>query len=413
MGRVAKELKALEVGRITKPGYHAVGKVPGLHLQVTLGGARSWVLRLMIGSKRREIGLGAYPAVTLAMAHDKARQARDAVGQGIDPIEQRKALKSELKAKQASSVTFDAAAKAYIEAIESEWRNPKHGKQWTATLATYASPVMGKMLVADIGLPHVLSVLEPIWQSKTETAKRVRGRIESVLDWATTRGYRSGLNPARWKGHLDSVLAAPGKIAKPEHHRALAVADVGAFMAALRQREGTGARALEFCILNASRSGEVRGARWSEFDLDRAIWTIPGSRMKAGRDHRVPLSDDSLSLLEKLPRFADNDLVFVSPRGGPLSDMTLSAVLQRMSVDAVPHGFRSTFRVWAEERTSFPPSVAEMALAHVNGDRVEAAYLRTDLFEKRRRMMADWAAFLSKVEAKAATVTSIRQRVAA
>ena len=242
-------------------------------------------------------------------------------------------------------------------------------------------------------LSHVVKILEPIWNTKTETATRLRGRIESVLDWATVRGFRHGENPARWKGHLDKILPKPSKVTKVEHHVALPVDDIGAFMAELRKREGVAARALEFAILTAARSGEVRGATWSEIDLDSGVWIIPGERMKAGREHRVPLSEGAIKLLQALPRFGHTDLVFVAPRGGMLSDMTMTAVMRRMEVDAVPHGFRSTFRDWAAERTAYPRDVAEMALAHTIGDKVEAAYRRGDLFEKRCRMMADWAAF--------------------
>jgi integrase len=413
MGRIAKPLSALEVGRIKPAGYHAVGTVPGLHLQVADSGARSWVLRIMVGTKRREIGLGAFPAVTLAMAHQKARDTRELAGQGVDPVNQKKALKSALVAEQAKAVTFEAACADYIKAHEAEWRNVKHAAQWRATLATYAYPELGRLLVRDIGLPQVLNVLEPIWKTKTETASRLRGRIESVLDWATTRGYRSGLNPARWKGHLDTVLPAPGKIAKQDHHKAVAVADVGSFMVALRAMEGMGAKALEFAILTAARSGEVRGATWSEIDMDAKLWTVPGHRMKAGIEHRVPLSGGAVKVLQGLPRFAGNDLVFVAQRGGSLSDMTLSAVMRRIGIDAVPHGLRSTFRDWAAERTSYPEAVAEAALAHTKGDKVEAAYFRSDLFEKRRRMMAEWATFLAKVESKSADVLPIQRRAAA
>jgi len=394
----AAPLNALAVSRLSKPGFHAVGTVPGLLMQVTSTGAKTWVLRVMVGTRRRHIGLGGYPETTLAMVHEKARQARGEIADGIDPIERRKAARSALLAAQAKEMTFEQCAAAFIEAKESEWSNAKHGQQWRNTLATYAFPTMGRLLVRDVALPHVLAVLEPIWTTKTETATRLRGRIESVLDWATTRQYRDGLNPARWQGHLDTLLPVPGKVAKVEHHPAVAVGDAGAFMARLRQQAGTGARALEFAILTAARSGEVRGATWAEIDLAGALWVIPAERMKAGREHRVPLSDRAIHILKALPRIEGNDLVFSAPRGGQLSDMTLTAVMRRMDVAAVPHGFRSTFRDWASERTNYPRDVAEMALAHAIGDKVEAAYRRGDLFEKRRRMMAAWAAFLDKVE---------------
>ena len=255
---------------------------------------------------------------------------------------------------------------------------------------------MGKLLVRDVAQEHVLNALEPIWKTKTETATRLRGRIESVLDWATVRKYRTGENPARWKGHLDMLLPAPGKIQKVEHHKALPIDAMPAFFVELRQREGCAARALEFAILCASRSGEVRGATWSEMDFEAGVWTIPASRMKANAEHRVPLTESSIRILNTLPHYEGNDLVFAAPRGGKLSDMTLTAVLRRMKAEAVPHGFRSTFRDWSGERTNYPRELAEQALAHALENKVEAAYRRGDGLEKRRQMMLDWAEFCSK-----------------
>ena len=295
-----------------------------------------------------------------------------------------------------SSLSFDAACRAYIDSHSDEWRNAKHLQQWSNTLAQHASPIIGKLLVQDIGQAQVLAVLEPIWKTTTETAKRLRGRIESVIAFADKRAERERLNPARWKGHLNAMLASPTKIAKVEHHAALPIDDVGAFMAELGKREGMSARALEFVILTAARSGEVRGATWSEIDLDAQTWSIAADRMKAGKAHRVPLSDQAVALLKALPRLADSDLVFFAPRGGRLSDMALTAVTRRMGAACVPHGFRSSFRDWASERTSFPHTVAEMALAHVVGDKVEAAYRRGDLFGKRRQLMSAWALFVDE-----------------
>lgn len=403
MPRKSKELSALEVGRLAEPGLHFVGGVAGLAMQVQPSGARSWVLRFSVAGKRREMGLGGFPDVTLADARRRAREEREKADKGTDPIHARKAAASLLRAELAKAITFKSAALAYIEAHESGWRNAKHAEQWRNTLAsTY--PTIGALQVRDVGLPQVLAVLEPIWKVKTETAKRLRGRIESVLDWATARDYREGLNPARWKGHLDHLLADPNKIMKQGHHAALPIGEVGAFMAALRLQAGSGARALEFAILTAARSGEVRGATWAEIDTDTATWTVPGERMKAGVEHRVPLSADALKLLEDIPRMAGTDLVFPAPRGGKLSDMTLVAVMRRMAVDAVPHGFRSTFRDWASERTAYPSHVAEMALAHAIGNKVEAAYRRGDLFEKRRLMMDDWMKFLAKAETRGGVI---------
>ncbi|MBS0407252.1 MAG: integrase arm-type DNA-binding domain-containing protein [Proteobacteria bacterium] len=394
MPKKAKELSALAVSRLSVAGNHAVGGVTGLYLYINDANARSWVLRIVVGDKRRHIGLGGYPDVTLAQARDKARAARDEVSRGIDPIVQRRALASQLRAQQAADKTFKQAAQAYIEAHGDTWKNPKHRAQWVSTLTTYAYPHVGELAVRDIGQGHVLSILEPIWKTKNETASRLRGRIESVLDWATARGLRSGENPARWKGHLDKLLPAPSKVQKVEHHRALPIDEMPAFMQALRQREGLAARALEFAILTAARSGEARGAIWEEIDAKAKVWTIPAERMKAGREHRVPLSDAALHLLKALPRLADSPLVFPAPRGGQLSDMTLNAVMRRMQVDAVPHGFRSTFRDWVAERTNHPRELAEQALAHTLESKVEAAYRRGDALEKRRGMMQEWAEFI-------------------
>jgi len=409
MPKLAEELGPLQVSRLTAPGFYAVGGVSGLHLRVAPNGSRSWILRATVGRKRRDIGLGGFPSVTLAGARDIARRERDKIREGVDPVAERKAARSALQASVAASITFELAAKRYIESHEAGWRNVKHAQQWRNTLETYAYPKLGRTLVGDVSLPQVLAVLEPIWTTKTETASRLRGRLEQILDWAAVRGYRRGDNPARWKGTLDKLLPKPGKVASSEHHAAIAVADVGAFMKRLRAHEGIGARALEFAILTAARSGEVRGASWAEINLDDAYWTIPGERMKAGKPHRVPLSAPAVRLLRSLPRVRGQELVFPAPRGGQLSDMTLTQLMRRMEVDAVPHGFRSTFRDWAGERTNYPREVAEMALAHRVGDATEASYWRGDLFDKRRKMMDEWARFCGRVETASATVVPIKR----
>jgi integrase len=408
------------VSKLTAPGLHFVGGVAGLALQVTPGGARAWTLRVSFGGRRRDMGLGAYPAVTLAMARDKAREARELIRQGIDPIERQRAARSALLAAVASAPSFEETAKEYIGIHEAAWKNAKHAQQWRNTLSAYAYPVMGELRVRDVQKEHVLAALRPLWTEKNETASRLRSRIELVLSYAMQAGYRpEGLNPARWKGGLDKLLPAPSAVAKRSHHQALPVAQVGAFMQKLRTVEGMGARALEFAILTAARSGEVRGATWSEIDLEGKVWTVPAARMKAGMEHRVPLSTAALALLKALAKahkLADADpadeperLVFRASRGGQLSDMTLSAVLRRMKVAAVPHGFRSTFRDWAAERSNHPHEVAEMALAHTIESKSEAAYRRGDLLEKRRAVMADWAAFLARPE-KPAKVVPLKRK---
>lgn len=391
MPKITAQLSDRAVAAIKTEGRHPVGGVPGLYLRVTETGHRGWVLRVKVGEQRKDMGLGAYPGVTLAQAREKAREVHATLRSGKVPQTPNKQRREAIA--QAVGKSFRQAAEGFMADKAGEWKNPKHRQQWENTLIRYAFPHLGAMSVADIDLPHVLACLEPIWHIKTETASRVRGRIETVLDWATVRKYRQGENPARWKGHLDKVLAAPTKVAKTEHHRALPIDDMPKFVADLRQRDGIAARALEFTILTATRSGEVRGATWSEIDLDAKVWTVPPERMKAGKEHRVPLSDAAVKLLEALPRMAGTNLVFPGSKGQPLSDMTLSAVMRRMEVDAVPHGFRSTFRDWCGDRTHYPRDMAEAALAHTLSSAVEAAYRRSDALEKRREMMQDWATY--------------------
>ena len=412
MPKIARELSALEVSRLKAPGLVSVGVVPGLSLQISPTVSRSWVLRVKVGSKRRDMGLGPYPGVTLAQAREKARQARELIDQGHDPILDRQRAHSRLKADQASAITFEAAARSFMDAKSPEWSNPKHAAQWTATLSTYAYPVIGQLHVADVKQAHVLQILEPIWVSKTETASRLRGRIENVLDWARARGFRSDDNPARWRGHLDKLLSAPEKTTRIIHHPAVPVNDVAAFYAALKQKTGMSARALEFALLTAARSGEVRGATWAEIDLDAGLWIIPAERMKGRKEHRVPLSKPALQILRDLPRLEGCEFVFPAPRAGALSDMALTAVMRRMGLAFVPHGLRSTFRDWTAERTSFPRDLAEMALAHTVGNKVEAAYRRGDMLERRAAMMQTWADFLAAPAATVGTVVTLARRAA-
>lgn len=412
MPKIAKQLTALEVSRLKAPGLVSVGAVPGLAMQITPGGARSWVLRAKVGSKRRDIGLGAYPAVTLAQAHEKARQARAMIEQGQDPVLERKRARSALLAAQASTMTFEVAAGKLIESKKAGWRNEKHGKQWSTTLAAYAFPVIGALDVRDIQLPHIVSILEPIWATKTETASRVRSRLEAVLNWAKTNGYREGENPARWRGHLDNILAKPSKVSKVKSHPAVPIDQCPAFYASLQQAKGMAALALRFAMLTAARSGEVRAATWSEFDLEAGMWVIPAAKMKAERDHRVPLPKAALDLLKEAPQIAGSDLVFTAPRGGQMSDMTLTAVMRRMGLKYVPHGLRSSFKDWASERTSFPNDMTELALAHVIPSEAERAYRRGDQVEKRRELMNTWAKFLETPVQVGGTVVQLKRKAA-
>ena len=427
MPKIAEELTALDVKRLAHPGgkrnvLFSVGGVTGLYLQITPKGGRSWVLRIKVGSLRRDIGLGGFPTVTLSQARDKARDARDKIERGIDPVEERKATKAALIAAQRRGLTFvDAVDKALAAKLDA-FKNPKHRQQWENTLATYVTPDLGKMLVQDITTQDVLRVLQPIWATKTETASRVRGRIEAVLSWATVAGHRTGDNPARWAGNLKELLPPPSKVANESNHPALTLDDAPRWFAALQAREGFGARALEFAALTATRSQEVRGALWSEIDLDKALWIIPAARMKMEKEHRVPLSARAVELLKALPKLEGNSLVFPAARGGQLSDMTLSATMKRMHESdiskggagyldrvskrpAVPHGLRSTFRDWVAEMTTYPGDMAEVALAHKISNAVEASYRRGDMIEKRRRMMADWSDFM---EGKAMSTAIVR-----
>lgn len=404
MGRTVEKLSALAVSRSKEPGYYGDGA--GLYLQVSKTGTKSWIFRFTFHGKQREMGLGALHTITLAQAREKARSFRSTLLDGTDPLEVRNAGKLEAALERAKAMTFDHCAEAYIAAHRGSWKNAKHAAQWESTLATYARPVIGALPVAAVNTALVVKVLQPIWADKTETATRLRGRIESILDWATVSHFRVGDNPARWRGHLENLLADPGKVSKVVHHAALPWQELGGFMVDLRQREGVAARAVEFGILTAARSGEVRGTTWAEIDIDEAMWTIPGERMKAGREHRVPLSTAAIALLRALPR--TGDVVFPGRKhDSVLSDMSLTAVLRRMERgDITMHGFRSTFRDWCSESAgnSFPREVCEHALAHSLPDKVEAAYRRGDLIEKRKVLMQVWADYCATVPGTASVV---------
>jgi integrase len=385
-------LNARRVATLKEPGRYGDGH--GLCLQITPRGAKSWLLRYERNGRERWMGLGPFHTVSLQEARERARKATLQLLDGRDPLETRRAERARVALEQAKAVTFEEATTAYFNTHQAKWRNAKHRAQFLSTMSEYAFPKLGKLAVADVDLGSVLGVLEPIWGTKTETASRVRGRIEAVLDWATVRNLRTGDNPARWRGHLEHVLPARARLAKPKHHAALAYSEVPALMAALKQRDGVAARALEFTILTAARTGEVIGAHWDEFDLEAKTWTVPAGRMKAAREHRVPLSDRAIEILTTIPTEKGNPFVFIGPKAGGLSNMAMAAVLRRMDrAEITVHGFRSTFRDWAAETTAFPNHVVEMALAHVVGNKVEAAYRRGDLFEKRRKLMAEWGRY--------------------
>ncbi len=365
------------------PGRHGDGR--GLFLYVKPSGSRSWVLRYQVQGRRRDLGLGSFPDVTLAMARDRATEARRLIAEGEDPI---------AKKQQARPKTFKDAALELIESKRPGWKNAKHAAQWTSTLETYAFPKIGQVQVAKIETADVIAALTPIWSTKPETANRVRQRVEAVLDYASALGIRTGDNPARWRGHLDHLLPKPTKVRAVKHHPALPHAEIADFMVQLQIREGVAARALGFTILTVARSGETRGATWAEIDLQAKTWTIPANRMKAGKEHRVPLSKTALALLGG--KRGDDKLIFESEAkpGKQISDMSMTAVLRRMGRDDITvHGFRSTFRDWAGETTGFPREVIEAALAHGIKDKAEAAYARSDLFDKRRKLMEAWALF--------------------
>ncbi|MCJ2044762.1 integrase arm-type DNA-binding domain-containing protein [Methylobacterium sp. J-078] len=386
------KLSALTAGRIKAAGMYGDGG--GLWLQASGSGAKSWIFRFTLNGRSREMGLGSFSTFTLAEAREKALACRKLCAEGIDPIEARQVQRGEARLEAAKAMTFAECASAYIESHKAGWRNTKHAAQWQATLNTYANPAFGNLPVQGIDTGLVMRAIEPIWATKSETASRVRGRIEAILDWATTHGYRRGENPARWKGHLQNLLPKRSRVRRVQHHAALPYSEIAGFMVDVRSQDAIAARTLEFAILTATRTGETIGAQWSEIDLASAMWTIPAERMKGGREHRVPLSAVAIDLLAVLPGPSGGPFVFPGGRRGkPLSNMAMLELLKRMDrSDLTVHGFRSTFRDWAAETTAFASEVVEMALAHIVSDKVEAAYRRGDLLLKRRELMEAWAA---------------------
>ncbi|MFT4435323.1 tyrosine-type recombinase/integrase [Caballeronia sp. 15715] len=392
MARPIKKLSAVKVRQEKTPGYYSDGG--GLYLDVGPTGSKSWIFRYARNKKAHWIGLGAYLNVSLEAARAKAESMRQVLGNGQDPKE----IRLSERAKAAAKMTFTQCATAYIEAQTPGWKNAKHAEQWTNTLTTYAAPVIGTKDVALVDTTDVRQILEPIWTMKNETASRVRGRIEKVLAWAATRGLRSGENPARWKGHLDTLLAKPSAVQGDEHHASIPYAEIAGFMESLRAMEGVAAKALEFCIYTAARTNEIIGAQWDEIDLEAKLWTVPAERMKMKKEHRVPLSGRAVAILKAMEKVRQDDFVFPGlKKDKGLSNMSLLAVLKRMErADLTVHGFRSTFRTWAAETTNFPRELAEKALAHAVRSEVEAAYQRGDLLAKRGRMMDAWASYCAK-----------------
>ena len=408
MANKINRLTVKTIEHLKRPGYYHDGS--GLYLQVSETGGKTWLYRYMLDGKARWMGLGAYRDVGLEAART-ARDAQRAVLKGkerADPIALRNAQR---KRSETASKTFDQCAHEYIEAHRAGWRNPKYAREWAATLKTYASPVFGKLPVQEVDFDLVLSVLEPIWRTKTETANRVRGRIEAVLDWAkVVKKFRTGENPARWRGNLDKALPKPSKVAPIQHRAAMPYADVPEFMRTLRTYNGMAVQALEFCILTAVRVSEAVGATWDEIDIEKRMWSISASRMKANKAHRVPLSDAALKVVKKMQTNRQNDYVFPGLRGD--RPLTIAAPLKQLRdlghSDLTVHGFRSSFRDWAGETTNFPREICEAALAHSIGNATEAAYQRRDLFDKRAKLMQAWSDYCDVP--RTASITPIRTR---
>lgn len=426
MPRKAPPLKDLAIRKMETPGRFAVGGVDGLSIDIESPTSKRWVLRLVVAGKRRNIGLGGYPRVTLEQARETARRMRSEASAGLDPKQERLNSVANNQSRSSLRRTFAEVASECHSAIRGEFKNKKHAEQWINTLETYAYPILGSMLVDQIERRHVLDVLKPIWNVKTETATRVRGRIQKVLSFAKVAQYRTGENPALWVDNLQHALGAPRKINKRRHHPSLPVADLPRFMAALAERPGVGARALEFTILTAARTSEVRFAKAAEFDLEKRVWTVPSERMKAGLAHRVPLGNRAVTILRETKRLKIGGVVFVGQtKTGVLSENTQNEVIKDLHdydvanggpgfLDpirqriAVAHGMRSTFKDWARTTTSFPDEASELALAHVNADSTRAAYARDELMDIRARLMDAWESFC--FPAKANNVTALRPR---
>lgn len=389
------KLNTFTVQRAIKPGL--IGDGNGLYLQVSVGGSKSWIFRFTLHKRPRMMGLGSCDLLTLAEARMKANDCRKLLLDGKDPIESRINDDAQKRQQAIRSITFDDCALKYIESHRASWRNVKHGDQWTNTLKTYASPVIGNLPIQMVNTSMVMQILEPIWSTKNETASRVRSRIELILAWAKVRGYRDGENPALWRNHLDKLLPARSRIAKVKHFAALSFEDISKFNRELRSNHGVSFRALEFLILTATRTSETLLATWKEFNFDESLWIIPGNRMKAGVEHRVPLSAPAVKILLEMQSISESEYVFPGGRRGrPLSNVALLKVIQKLGYEITGHGFRSTFRDWASERTNYPREVCEQALAHSIQDKVESAYRRGDLLLKRRALMNDWASYCAQ-----------------
>ena len=404
MGKQTRKLSALEVGRINEPGKHPVGE--NLYLQVSQSGTKSWLFRYAVKRKTTWMGLGSTKFITLADARARVIDAQRDLLAGIDPLQKKEKQAESERIEGLKRITFDDCASQFLESHRHSWKNAKHVDQWRNTLSTYASPVLGRILVGDVDTTSVCKVLEPIWHSKTETASRVRGRIERVLSWAAVRGYRSHENPARWRGHLDQILPKRSLVQKPVHFAALPIDELGQFMEKVRACTSISAAALEFAILTATRTSETLEARWSEINFRDRYWLIPSDRMKASKEHKVPLSDRAIEILSKMQVLSQSEFIFPGARPGkPLSNMSLLMLIRQLGYQVTTHGFRSTFRDWCSECTNFSHEVIEMALAHTIGNKVEAAYRRGDLFEKRRILMEVWANFCMRAPGKGVVVS--------